>query len=172
MHWQRSARRCRAALALHPPNLCGFLKGDMGTWGHGDIPFQKGPYKSREGCGGRGAEIFDFRCFGPWAAPWDPGRAKTICFKPVSFILTYSEPELTLDSTFPNVPCLCYPLMNLLIFCPGRIFRKPSKPKLAGSRNYLTHPEASYEKIKGRILKNQGFWGLRKDSWVVMTYDG
>ena len=28
-------------------------------------------------------------------------------------------------------------------------------------------PEASYEKIKSRILKNQGFGGLRNVCWVV-----
>ena len=28
-------------------------------------------------------------------------------------------------------------------------------------------PEASYEKIKGRILKNQGFGGLRKFRWMM-----
>ena len=28
-------------------------------------------------------------------------------------------------------------------------------------------PEATYEKIKGRILKNQGFGGLRRFSWMM-----
>ena len=53
-----------------------------------DLPFGNGPYKSQGGRRGRGAENLDFRCFGPWAAPQDPGRAKTVRFKPVSFILT------------------------------------------------------------------------------------
>ena len=28
-------------------------------------------------------------------------------------------------------------------------------------------PEASYEKIKGRILKNQGFLGLNQFCWIL-----
>ena len=51
-------------------------------------PFREWPCKSRGGCGGGRAENLDFRCFGPWAAPQEPRRAKTICFKPVSSILT------------------------------------------------------------------------------------
>ena len=57
------------------------------------------------GCGGAGTENWDFRCFGPWASPWDPRKVRTICFKTLSFILTWSWRELTSDSTFPHVPC-------------------------------------------------------------------
>ena len=103
--------------------------------------FRDGPYQPRGGCGCRGADTVDFRCCGPWAASWERGRGKTICFKLVSFILTSSEAELTLDSAFPNVPCRCYSPRNLLIFRPGRNFRKPCKLKMAGSRNSLTHLE-------------------------------
>ena len=53
-----------------------------------DLPFGNGPYKSRGGCGSRRAENLNFRCFGPWVAPQDLGRAKNTCFKLVSFILT------------------------------------------------------------------------------------
>ena len=31
----------------------------------------------------------------------------------------------------------------------------------------MAAPEASYEKIKGQILKNQGFGGLRKFYWMI-----
>ena len=31
----------------------------------------------------------------------------------------------------------------------------------------MAAPEASYEKIEGRILKNQGFGGLRKFGWIL-----
>ena len=55
------------------------------TWGHWDLPFGNGTYKSR---GGAGAEILDFQCFWPWVATWDPRKVKTICLKTLSFIVT------------------------------------------------------------------------------------